>query len=306
MKLYLAAILVLATVSFSGASPRAAAPDLLAEPMVDLAGESASLADYRGEVLVVNFWASWCAPCRDELPVLDAWNTEWAGTGARVVAVSLDKRIDNAKRFVADTGPGPDHPGRRTRRPGRRTRPDRRAHHLPAGSRRPAWSWWSAVSKRMNSLRLKSAAEDLAGVLRKEGKRMIISRHHLNRLLGAAALAALLGTAGCASVKPYEKEHLADPLMLDSFAIDDDLHEHEVARSPRGFDRRRRRRRRRVCVQMTSPSGRNPLLLVGPLGDGRGGAGVCPAKSRHGVLFLELVLRCRRRERLHPLPRLRA
>ena len=54
---------------------------------------------------------------------------------------------------------------------------------------------------------------------------MIISRHPLNRLLGAAALAALLGTAGCASVKPYEKEHLADPLMLDSFAIDDDLHE---------------------------------------------------------------------------------
>ena len=106
MKLYLAAILVLATVSFSGASPRAAAPDLLAEPMVNLAGEFASLADYRGEVLVVNFWASWCAPCRDELPVLDAWNTEWSGTGARVVGVSLDKRIDNVKRFVADTGLG--------------------------------------------------------------------------------------------------------------------------------------------------------------------------------------------------------
>lgn len=106
MKLNLLVILFLATVTFSGASPRAAAPDLLAEPMVNLAGEFASLGDYRGEVLVVNFWASWCAPCRDELPVLDAWNTDWTGSGARVVGVSLDKRIGNVERFLADTDLG--------------------------------------------------------------------------------------------------------------------------------------------------------------------------------------------------------
>ncbi len=99
---FLVAILVLSTLTFPGASPRAAAPDLLAEPMVNLAGETASLADFRGEVIVVNFWASWCAPCREELPLLDSWNTEWIGKGARVVAVSIDKRIGNAERFIAD------------------------------------------------------------------------------------------------------------------------------------------------------------------------------------------------------------
>lgn len=104
MKVFLTAIMMMATVSLPAAFIRGAAPDLMAEPMVDLTGEFASLADYRGEVLVVNFWASWCAPCRDELPVLDAWNTEWSGTDARVVGVSLDKRIGNVERFVADTG----------------------------------------------------------------------------------------------------------------------------------------------------------------------------------------------------------
>lgn len=99
---FLVAILALSALMFPGESMRAAAPDLLAEPMVDLAGEAASLADFRGEVIVVNFWASWCAPCREELPLLDSWNTEWTGRGARVVAVSIDKRIGNAERFVAD------------------------------------------------------------------------------------------------------------------------------------------------------------------------------------------------------------
>ena len=54
---------------------------------------------------------------------------------------------------------------------------------------------------------------------------MIISRHNLRRLLGTTALAVLLGTTGCASVKPYEKEHLADPLMSDRYAAEGDMHE---------------------------------------------------------------------------------
>ena len=56
----------------------------------------------RGEVVVVNFWASWCAPCLKELPVLDRWHTAWAGRGARVVAISVDKDARKAKRFADD------------------------------------------------------------------------------------------------------------------------------------------------------------------------------------------------------------
>jgi len=91
-----------------------ASPVLAADPsgllqeheMVDIDGEDVSLADFAGEVVVVNFWASWCEPCLHELPKLDVWNKEWAGKGARVVAISIDKDERNARQFVAKNNLG--------------------------------------------------------------------------------------------------------------------------------------------------------------------------------------------------------
>lgn len=50
-----------------------------------------SLRDYRGEWLVVNFWATWCAPCRKEMPQLDALAAHYEGQGVRVIALSVDR-----------------------------------------------------------------------------------------------------------------------------------------------------------------------------------------------------------------------
>jgi thiol-disulfide isomerase/thioredoxin len=90
----------------AGSSAVAAAPAgnpdaaLGSHALKGLDGTTTTLAAYRGELVVVNFWASWCAPCRMELPVLDAWNRAWAGRGARVVAISIDQDARKAKRFV--------------------------------------------------------------------------------------------------------------------------------------------------------------------------------------------------------------
>lgn len=69
-----------------------------------LDGRQTTLSSYRGEVVVVSFWASWCAHCRRELSVLNGWNEEWAARGGRVVGVSTDRDLRKARRFASDEG----------------------------------------------------------------------------------------------------------------------------------------------------------------------------------------------------------
>ena len=64
-------------------------PDLR---FVDEAGRSHSLADLRGHPLVLNIWATWCVPCRKEMPTLDHLQTILAGSDALVVPLSIDSK----------------------------------------------------------------------------------------------------------------------------------------------------------------------------------------------------------------------
>ena len=57
----------------------------------DLDGKTLSLADFRGEVLVLNFWATWCAPCIREMPELEALQAAYKDKGLKVLAVSQDR-----------------------------------------------------------------------------------------------------------------------------------------------------------------------------------------------------------------------
>lgn len=68
-------------------------------------GSDRRLADWRGEVVVLNFWATWCAPCRAEMPSLDALAAAHEGRGVAVLAVATGRNPPEAiARFYAEAG----------------------------------------------------------------------------------------------------------------------------------------------------------------------------------------------------------
>lgn len=68
-------------------------------------GHPASLADYRGKVILLNVWATWCQPCRIEMPSMERLHQRLAGKDFAVVAVSVDKEgEDVVKAFVQELG----------------------------------------------------------------------------------------------------------------------------------------------------------------------------------------------------------
>ncbi|HLA13831.1 MAG TPA: redoxin domain-containing protein [Gemmatimonadaceae bacterium] len=69
---------------------------------VDSAPRLKSLADYRGQVVMVNVWATWCLPCRVEMPSIEALHRDYAPKGFKVLAVSVDDpgRAETIRAFV--------------------------------------------------------------------------------------------------------------------------------------------------------------------------------------------------------------
>jgi thiol-disulfide isomerase/thioredoxin len=76
-------------------------------PLIDLAGYRQLLAKYKGKPLVVNFWATWCEPCRDEYPMIVELAKQFKAQGVNVVGVDMDDESDMnlVRRFIARTQP---------------------------------------------------------------------------------------------------------------------------------------------------------------------------------------------------------
>ncbi|OHV15370.1 thiol:disulfide interchange protein [Methylorubrum extorquens] len=71
----------------------------------DSAGVQSSLAAFRGKVVLVNLWATWCAPCREEMPALDRLQRKLGGPDFQVVALSMDRGgVPAVNRFYQDVG----------------------------------------------------------------------------------------------------------------------------------------------------------------------------------------------------------
>jgi thiol-disulfide isomerase/thioredoxin len=74
---------------------------------VDASGKKVTPADFKGKVVVMNLWATWCAPCKLEMPTLAKLAQAYAGKPVEVVAVSIDKpdALEQAKAFIAQNAP---------------------------------------------------------------------------------------------------------------------------------------------------------------------------------------------------------
>ncbi|MDQ2076632.1 TlpA disulfide reductase family protein [Marinimicrobium sp. ABcell2] len=80
-----------------------------AEPAPDFtlktdSGENLRLAEQRGKVVMINFWASWCAPCREEMPILDELYQRYERAGFTLFGVNVEQDNRAAKRFLEDVG----------------------------------------------------------------------------------------------------------------------------------------------------------------------------------------------------------
>jgi peroxiredoxin len=89
----------LATSSLVGASA-SIAPSFT---LPSRSGDSVSLDKLKGQVVMLNFWASWCGPCRQEMPLLDQMHKRYSSLGFTLIGVNVEANTKDAERWLKDT-----------------------------------------------------------------------------------------------------------------------------------------------------------------------------------------------------------
>jgi len=76
------------------------AADLQVIPLPDLTGRTRQISEWQGKVVLVNFWATWCAPCREEIPMLVSLREEYVANGLEIVGIAVDS-VSNVSEYVS-------------------------------------------------------------------------------------------------------------------------------------------------------------------------------------------------------------
>jgi thiol-disulfide isomerase/thioredoxin len=97
---------------FAGSTPTGTYPNSGVEdigPLIDfsledLSGQSVQLCDHRGKVVLVNFWATWCSPCREEMPLLQDYYFAHKDQGFVLIGINVSDRPDEVADYVEEAG----------------------------------------------------------------------------------------------------------------------------------------------------------------------------------------------------------
>ena len=101
MKFFVALISsLLFSMSVSAADVGTAAPTFTVDAIKNVTAGKINLADYKGKVVYVDFWASWCAPCKRSLPKLEELRAKYKDKGFEVIAINIDENVEDALSFL--------------------------------------------------------------------------------------------------------------------------------------------------------------------------------------------------------------
>ena len=95
--------LVLATLLLCAAGAQAVEPGQAAPELQVTSKTPVNLAALKGKVVYVDFWASWCGPCKQSFPWMNEMQAKYGAKGLQIVAVNVDAKREDADRFLAET-----------------------------------------------------------------------------------------------------------------------------------------------------------------------------------------------------------
>ena len=91
-----------ATVASGSACPANAKPANLNFALKDMNGANVTLSDYKGKVILIDFWATWCGPCKIEIPWFVELQTKYGKDGLQALGVSVDDTVEKLKPYVSE------------------------------------------------------------------------------------------------------------------------------------------------------------------------------------------------------------